>query len=99
MRFEVNLHEDVRGCEYVKNHHYIKLTDKNGNKLILNPISMVKYTCVACNHIFFAEFNSGGASCPFCIGETEAQWGSMQLCFVPEDESEFIYYTKNNDKS
>lgn len=89
MHVEFKLSDNVRSAQYVVNHHYIKLTDWDGNELILNPTSMVKYECEDCDHFFFACWNSGKALCPFCGGKCKTKWGSMQLCFVPEDESNF----------
>lgn len=89
MHVELKLPDHVRSAAYVVNHHYIKLTDWNGNELILNPTSMVKYECSDCDHFFFASWNAGKACCPFCGGNCDPKWGTMQLCFVPDDESKF----------
>lgn len=90
MHVEFKLSDHVRSAQYVVNHHYIKLTDWDGNELILNPTSMVKYECEDCDHFFFSGFNAGKVKCPFCGGACKPKWGTMQLCFVPEDESGFV---------
>jgi hypothetical protein len=51
---------------------------------------MVKYECQdGCDGFFFAGYNAGKIVCPFCGGIVKPKWGTMQMCFVPEDESRF----------
>lgn len=87
--FQADLPEHIVGVEYAENNHHIKLINKFGDELKLDADHMVKYTCDACGDQLFARSNHGSLKCPYCGGNMEPVWGSAQLCFIPEEESDF----------
>ena len=91
MRVETNLPDEVHTFTYVKNSHYIKLTDRDGRSLKLIPASLRQGKCKNCPAVFYMESNFGDdIGCPSCgAKEIEWSWGGVQLCFVPEAESDF----------
>lgn len=88
---ELPIPDVVRSFMYVWNHHYIKLIDRLGNELKLNPKRMTRYACSICIHTFFAAGDHGQMRCPKCGGVVKAEWGSGQLCFMPDEESSFCH--------
>jgi len=80
----------VKGFRYVKNHHFIELEDKHGNVHRLAALSLIKGVCTACGGEVFVRSRLGAMVCPHCAcGEMNWVWGTAQLSFVPELESNF----------
>lgn len=90
-RFQADLPECIVGVEYAENNHHIKLINKWGQELKLDADHMVKYTCDECDDQLFAKSNHGVLKCPYCGGEMQPVWGAAQLCFMPEQESDFAH--------
>ena len=89
MKISVNL-PNVNSFKYVENHHYLELEDKNGNSTKMLPRHFCKYVCEKCKIEFFMCSNYGKIRCPCCGDFTVASaWGSLQIGFMPEQESEF----------
>jgi len=90
MNIKTKLPDHVHSIEYVKNHHFIKLTDDNKNSTVMYAHGIIKYTCDDCGIKFWMESNMAG-SCPSCCSEKlKKQWNKLQLGFIPEEESSFI---------
>lgn len=90
MKVETDLPASCHSFEYVKNSHYIKLTDDDGNATKLVATSLRRGSCKTCHAVVYMESNHGSGRCPTCGGEIAWQWGSLQLCFVPEQPSNFV---------
>ena len=90
VKIDASLPEIVHGIEYVTNHHYIKLTDKEGNKLKLNAKSLLMGRCITCKQVFYVQSRMGNMVCPHCCGVVKWSWGKFQTGFVPEEESGFM---------
>ena len=89
MKITTNLPKSVHSFKYVKNSHYIELEDDSGKKTKLLASSLIRGECQDCFYEFYSPSNQGKLSCPSCNGTVEWVWGKVQLCFVPEKESDF----------
>jgi len=86
---EAVLPECIHTFTYVKNHHFIKLTDDDGNSTTLRARDIIQFTCHKCNSVFWMGTNQA-AHCPTCLSEDLAKdWVDLQLSFIPESESKF----------
>lgn len=91
VRLTASLPGWVRGFRYVRNHHFIELEDKHGNKVKLHALSLIRGVCLSCGGEVFVKARLGAMTCPHCvIGAVEWVWGEAQLSFVPEAEASFI---------
>ena len=90
MKLAADLPHHVHTMKYVKNHHYIELEDKAGNKHKVLATGLLKGECQACHYVFYSDTNRGDIRCPACY-VTKVVWtlGKLQLCFIPEIESGF----------
>lgn len=84
------LPREIRSFLYVRNHHYIELTDAEGHTIKLVAKSMIRGDCKACSQPVYVESRIGAMTCPHCFGSIGWVWGKAQMAFVPEVESEFI---------
>lgn len=89
MKIQTNLPESVHSLQYVKNHHWIELEDTQGRKIRLHDNGLVRYECPGCKFFCLTASNSGKLGCPVCRTVMVQQWQRMQVCFVPEQESDF----------
>ena len=89
MKIEADLPNYVHGITYIKNSHYIKLTDDKGNSTKLVPTSLLQGTCKGCKLVIYIAENHGSVKCPVCNDEIVWKWGNVQLCFVPEEPTDF----------
>jgi DNA-directed RNA polymerase subunit RPC12/RpoP len=91
MRLTTDLPCEVHSLTYVKNSHFIKLEDDDGNSTKLDASSVVKYTCEKCGFLFLTFENHGDITCPSCAeqGAAKPVWYVPQLSFVPEQASNF----------
>ncbi len=99
MKIRADLPPAVHGLRYVTNSHFLELEDDKGNKTRMLPRSFCKYVCDKCQAVFFMTSNFGQVRCP-CCGDPAAiksAWGSFQIGFMPEDESEFQGMTTDVD--
>ena len=90
MKLSANLPDEISSLTYTKNHHYIELKDVNGKKTKLIPNDLIKCECKGCKFVFYSESNHGITKCPICGGKIVTAWGKVQLCFVPEKETDFL---------
>ena len=88
------LPEGVNGFEYVRNHHFIKFTNKKGESLKLVAHDQMLYSCPEGCLEFLTESNHGNLKCPVCGTLLKSKWGRAQICFAPEEESAFSFPTK-----
>lgn len=88
IRFAASLPQ-LKSVLYVRNHHFIELTDEQGNTIRLIAKSMIRGLCKTCGQTIYAETRSGAMTCPHCFGAVGWVWGKAQISFVPEDESSF----------
>ena len=90
MVIDTNLPEEVTSFTYVKNHHWIGLGDKEGRTTKLNDNGLMRYECPTCKNFFLTPCNFGDLYCPVCkVVKMSKSWHRMQVCFVPEKESDF----------
>ena len=89
MNITANLPDKIKRFSYQKNSHYIELEDNDGN--IYKGIAkyLLRSSCKSCPYEFFSETNLGQNTCPSCGEEMIKTWGKLQLCFLPEKESNF----------
>lgn len=92
MRVTTALPEEVHGFRYVKNHHYIELEDKAGNRVRLNASAILIGVCDACKEKCVALTNMGDMRCTHCGGEVKWAWHRPQLAFIPEKASSFLAF-------
>lgn len=86
---ETDIPGHVKMFHYVRNHHYLKLRDKEGNETKLVEYGLIQYLCEKCDFKFWAECNRAN-HCPCCNApELEQVWMKPQLSLVPETESDF----------
>ena len=99
MKIQTKLPDGVQSIKYVKNHHWIELEDCEGNKTKLNDNGMIRYECPGCQFYCYTDCNRGILLCPVCrtVNLTK-QWQLLQVCFVPEKESNFNMDTKKKVK-
>jgi hypothetical protein len=89
MKVVTSLPDFVHGFRYVKNHHFIELTDNDGNKVTLNAGGIMLGDCKECKAKVAAFENRERMICTHCGGQVTWQWTRPQLAFVPEKESDF----------
>lgn len=85
----IHLPPEIKRFTYVRNHHYIELTDAHGHTLRLVAKSLIKGVCRSCSHEVLVESRIGDMACPHCRGPMEWVWGKAQLHFAPETEATF----------
>jgi len=90
MKVRAELPADIKSLR-VSNPHYVDLEDVDGNVAHLVPQGVVKYICDDCKAVFLMTSNHGAITCPLCgqKGKAKPVWGSLQVSFVPEKESDF----------
>ena len=89
MDLEAKLPHDVHSMEYVKNSHYLKLTDDDGNSTKLDARHIIQFTCKECKNVFWMGTNQVSC-CPSCKGtKIDKDWVDLQLSFIPERETRF----------
>ena len=86
---KTSLPECVVGVTYAENNHHITLINRLGEEVKLDATGLVKYACGKCSNVFYAASNHGSMKCPLCGGPMTTEWGKLQICFVPEKETEF----------
>ena len=90
MKICTNLPHEIHSLTYVKNHHWIELEDTKGRKTKLHDNGLLRYECPGCKFFCFTPHNNGTLLCPVCKGtDMVQQWQRIQVCFVPENESDF----------
>jgi len=98
MKLAADLPQHVHLMKYVKNHHYIELEDKEGNKHKVNATGLLKGECQACHYVFYSDTNRGDIVCPACQSPGVVwHWGRLQLCFIPEEPSDFKLIKPEDD--
>lgn len=89
MKLETNLPPCIHSFEYVKNSHYVKLTDNDGCSTKLSARDIIQYTCKDCDGEFWMGTNTA-SMCPNCMSTNlQKDWVELQLSFIPEAESKF----------
>jgi RNA polymerase subunit RPABC4/transcription elongation factor Spt4 len=89
VNIETQLPSTFHSFEYVKNSHFIRLTDDDGNSTKLNAKDIIQFTCNKCKNVFWMGTNQA-SNCPTCLSnELNRDWVNLQLSFIPERESEF----------
>jgi len=91
---EAILPESINTFEYTKNHHYIRLSKKEGAALKLIPSDQMLYVCPGGCMDFLTNSNHGTLRCPVCGAKMKSGWGRKQVCFIPERESDFEFPKK-----
>lgn len=89
MRISTNLPAAIHSLMYVKNSHWIELEDHDGRRTRLFDNALMRYTCRACAFLCLCPSNAGPLRCPLCGQTLDQEWQRVQVCFVPEDESDF----------
>lgn len=102
MEFKASTPDHIRGITYRKNHHWIELTDDEGNVTKLNATGIVMYACktTGCKFKMFIPqetdakgqsviANHGNLPCALCGTWMKPTWIKPQLSFLPEGESAF----------
>jgi DNA-directed RNA polymerase subunit RPC12/RpoP len=91
MKIRAELPPAVHGLRYVTNSHFLELEDDKGHTTRMLPRSFCKYVCSKCQVVFFMTSNFGAVRCPCCgdASTVKSAWGSFQIGFMPEEESEF----------
>ena len=84
----------INTFEYTRNHHFIRLSLKDGKSLKLVAQSRMLYFCPAGCLEFLTESNHGEIKCPICGTKMKSKWGKEQVCFVPDDDSDFEFPPK-----
>lgn len=80
----------VHGVEYMRNSHFIELTDAQGRRTRVVASGVLLFVCEDCDTQFFLMSNLGPMHCPRCKSpRTKSQWVVPQTAFVPERESDF----------
>jgi RNA polymerase subunit RPABC4/transcription elongation factor Spt4 len=86
---ETNITGAVLEFTYARNHHYLKLTDQEGNQHMLIEQGLIRYDCTECKYFFYATSNMA-TSCPVCKSEElKNAWMKPQVSLIPESASEF----------
>lgn len=86
---ESNIPGAVQSFTYVRNTHYLKLTDEQGNETRLVEQGIIRYTCQRCGFFFYAESNRANI-CPCCRNEDiHQEWMKPQIALVPQKVSNF----------
>lgn len=86
-----NLPPNIRAFTWVRNHHYVKLEDEQGNEVKLHAGGLLRGVCVsASQHVVFAATHEGAMICPHCLSAVKWQWTKPQIAFVPEHEATFM---------
>ena len=88
------LPEEVNTFEYTRNHHFIRFAKKDGTQLKLIPASQMLYSCPAGCVDFLTDSNHGPLKCPICGTAMVSKWGKEQVCFIPEEETDFEFPKK-----
>lgn len=101
MKIATNLPNSIHGITYVKNSHWIELEDTNGTRHRMHDNSLVRYECgSSCGFFMLAPSHVGNFTCPACkAGPMRHQWQRMQVCFVPERETDFYMPQADEDES
>jgi rubrerythrin len=89
--FQTSLAGAVSEMAYAKNHHWLKLTDGDGNATMLIEHGLVKWSCQGCKFLFFTAMNPGRLCCPSCGGAADPLWVRPQVSLVPEDANAFHF--------
>lgn len=84
--FEAYLPPEIRGVEYMRNSHYIKLTyqDKSTVKLYAKPVQQGK--CPKCDFTIYTETYLEDMACPKCQSIMEWTWGEARVSFIPGEK-------------
>lgn len=86
---ETDLTGEVKSFEYVRNHHYLKIKDPDGNETTLLEHGVIEYYCPKCQEKWWSECNRSSL-CPCCKStEIEQRWVTPQVALLPEKESGF----------
>ena len=89
IQVEFGMPAEVQAVHYARNSHYIKLTDCKKRTTKLFAKKTMRFKCSGCGWSMIAENMDEQLPCPKCSNPLDAQWGKLQLCFLPDDESEF----------
>jgi|SRR6185369_15689979 len=93
-------HETIRSLVYVKNHHYIELEDHKGNRTKLNATALNVGVCQLCHAMVATDRGvDPDTPCMHCKGKMTWKWSRPQLAFVAEKETDFVAWTKPDDKT
>ena len=84
----------INTFEYTRNHHFIRFAKKDGTEVKLIPESRMLYSCPAGCVDFLTSSNHGPLKCPICGMPMQSKWGKEQVCFVPEEETDFEFPKK-----
>jgi len=87
---EIALPAKVLAVHYVKNSHFIKLTDDKRREIKLWAKQILRGECPKCKFVFYTETPLQGGTCPRCQAAMQWAWGTEQLSFIPEEESDFL---------
>ena len=90
MLIETNLPEQIHGFQYVKNSHYIRLTDDKKREIKLYAKKILRGECPQCKLALYSDGELAGMKCPRCQTPMRWVWGKEQLSFIPDEESEFM---------
>ena len=90
MKVSTDLPVEIHRFVYVKNHHFIELEDKEGNRTKLNASGILIGDCQSCKEKCIALTNNGNMACTHCGGPVKWAWNKPQLAFIPESESTFL---------
>ena len=90
VEFRCGLPPSVKGIQYMKNHHWVEVTTKDGKKHFLPASMVVLYECCRCSSKLLMFSNVGEICCPntLCGGFCSATWGEPMLSFLPEEAGE-----------
>lgn len=83
--------EGVRSFAWHRNHHFVELEDRDGNRTKLDAGGVIIGICDMCQARLIAFSHSGAMACTHCLS-TNVKWAWMkpQLAFIPEQESQFM---------
>lgn len=84
-----NLQMALSRMVYPMNEHWIELHDAKGSVTRLRDNALARYDCPVCAFFFLTESNLGDFRCPVCSEPMARTWQRVQVCFVPERESDF----------
>lgn len=86
---QTNIPGEVRDFHYVRNHHYLKLKDNDGNETTLLEHGIIEYYCASCKERWWSECNRSTV-CPCCHNtDIQQRWVQPQVALLPERESGF----------
>jgi hypothetical protein len=79
--------------EYVRNHHFVRFSRKDGSSINLSANDRILYYCgdPKCDYNHLANKNYGEPCCPICEKKLKMKWVKPQVCFSTEDESDFEF--------